>query len=209
MSSDARVFLVDDDETVLKALSRLIRSVGLEVETFPSAKAFLAIDRFDHPSCLVVDIRMPGLSGLELQKALKEAGLEIPTIFITGHGDVTMSVQAMKAGAVDFIQKPFDDQRLLDAIHQAITSDKQARHEREERTEIQHRIDTLTPREREVLALVVTGRLNKQIAGELGISEKTIKVHRARVMGKMQADSVPDLVRMAQKVGIHGSSNEP
>ena len=202
MSDGPIVWVIDDDESVRKALSRLIQSVGLDVETFPSAQAFLAQDLSEQASCLVLDVRMPGLNGLDL---LEEAGLEIPVIFITGHGDVPMSVRAMKAGAVDFLEKPFNDQQLLDAIHQAIASDKQVRRERVDRAEVQRRLETLTPREGEVLALVVTGLLNKQIGAELGISEKTIKVHRARVMEKMQADSLPDLVRIAQTVGIPGS----
>ena len=206
MSDGPIVWVVDDDESVRKALSRLIQSVGLDVETFPSAQAFLARDLSERASCLVLDVRMPGLNGLDLLEELRQAGLDIPVIFITGHGDVPMSVRAMKAGAVDFLEKPFNDQQLLDAIHQAIASDEQVRRERVERAEVQRRLETLTPREGEVLALVVTGLLNKQIGAELGTSEKTIKVHRARVMEKMQADSLPDLVRIAQTVGIPGSS---
>ena len=206
MSDGPIVWVVDDDESVRKALSRLIQSVGLDVETFPSAQAFLARDLSERASCLVLDVRMPGLNGLDLLEELRQAGLDIPVIFITGHGDVPMSVRAMKAGAVDFLEKPFNDQQLLDAIHQAIASVEQVRRERVERAEVQRRLETLTPREGEVLALVVTGLLNKQIGAELGTSEKTIKVHRARVMEKMQADSLPDLVRIAQTVGIPGSS---
>ena len=206
MSDGPIVWVVDDDESVRKALSRLIQSVGLDVETFPSAQAFLARDLSERASCLVLDVRMPGLNGLDLLEELRQAGLDIPVIFITRHGDVPMSVRAMKAGAVDFLEKPFNDQQLLDAIHQAIASVEQVRRERVERAEVQRRLETLTPREGEVLALVVTGLLNKQIGAELGTSEKTIKVHRARVMEKMQADSLPDLVRIAQTVGIPGSS---
>ncbi len=205
MSGRATVFVIDDDESVLKALSRLIRSVGFEVETFPSAGDFLNQRLPDCPSCAVLDVRMPGLSGFDLQEKLKQVGVEIPIIFITGHGDVPMSVRAMKAGAVDFLQKPFNDQELLDAIQRAVSFDQQERRERTEKAEIQDRIDSLTPREKQVLALVVTGMLNKQIGAELGATEKTIKVHRARVMEKMQAASLPDLVRIAEKVGIHGS----
>ena len=202
MSADATVFVIDDDESVLKALARLIGSVELKVETFSSAQAFLAKAPSDRPSCLVVDVRMPGLSGLELQQELNRTGVQIPIIFISGHGNVPMSVKAMKAGAIDFLQKPFNDQELLDAIHQAIASDEATLCERDERVEIQRCIDSLTPREHEVLTLVITGLLNKQIASELNISEKTVKVHRARVMRKMQAQSLPELVHMAHKVGI-------
>ncbi len=207
MSGRATVFVIDDDESVLKALSRLIRSVGFEVETFSSAGDFLNQRLPDCPSCAVLDVRMPGLSGFDLQEKLKQVGVEIPIIFITGHGDVPMSVRAMKAGAVDFLQKPFNDQELLDAIQRAVSFDQQERRERTEKAEIQDRIDSLTPREKQVLALVVTGMLNKQIGAELGATEKTIKVHRARVMEKMRAASLPDLVRIAEKVGIHGSGH--
>lgn len=199
---DPTVFVVDDDTAVRKALARLMRSVGLNVEMFASAQEFLRRERVEGPGCLVLDVRMPGLSGLDLQEALAAAGISIPIIFITGYGDIPMSVQAMKAGAVDFLPKPFKDQDLLDAIHQAIDRDIQRRQEQAQIAEIQDRVDSLTPREREVLALVVTGMLNKQIASELGTSEKTIKVHRARVMRKMQVMSVAELVRLAEKVGI-------
>lgn len=196
------VFVADDDESVRRSLERLIRSVGLNVETFTSAKEFLDTDRSDEPSCLVLDVRMPGMSGLDLQGELITEGYSMPIIFVTGHGDIPMSVRAMKAGAVDFLQKPFSDQDLLDAIHRAIDKDRRSRQERVEVSEIQRRVDSLTPREREVFALVVKGRLNKQIAYELGLSEKTVKVHRPRVMEKMQAESLADLVRLADKVGI-------
>jgi RNA polymerase sigma factor (sigma-70 family) len=196
------VFVVDDDESVRRSLERLVRSVGLNVETFATAREFLSADRPNWPACLVLDVRMPGMSGLDLQEELIAAGYSMPVIFLTGHGDIPMSVRAMKAGAVDFLQKPFSDQDLLDAIHRAIDQDTRARQERTEVSEIQRRVDSLTPREREVLALVVQGRLNKQIAYELGLSEKTVKAHRARVMEKMQADSLAHLVRLADKVGI-------
>lgn len=196
------VFVVDDDASVLRSLERLIRSVGLNVETFTSPKEFLAADRPNWPSCLVLDVRMPGMSGLDLQEELIAAGYSMPVIFLTGHGDIPMSVRAMKAGAMDFLQKPFNDQDLLDAIHRAIDKDRRTRQERIELSEIQRRVDSLTPREREVFGLVVKGRLNKQIAYELGLSEKTVKVHRARVMEKMQAESLANLVRWADKVGI-------
>ena len=196
------VFVVDDDASVCKALDRLIRSVGLKAETFPSANDFLRREPHGGPSCLVLDIRMPGLSGLDLQKELAARDYCIPVIFITGHGDIPMSVRAMKAGAVDFLPKPFSDQELLDAIHAALEKDAIAREERAEISEIQRRVDSLTPREGEVFAWVITGMLNKQIAAELGTTEKTVKVHRARVMEKMGVQSVAELVHLAQKVGI-------
>ncbi len=196
------VFVVDDDVSVRNGLKRLIRSVGLEVETFASAQEFLDHDHPDRPSCLVLDVRMPGLSGLDLQEELAAQGLEMSIIFVTGHGDVRMSVRAMKAGAVDFLEKPFDDQDLLDAIHGAIERDRQAREKHAEAADIRRRIESLTPREYEVFTLVITGMLNKQIAAELGASEKTIKVHRARVMQKMEVVSVAELVRLAEKAGI-------
>ena len=198
--TNAVVYIVDDDPSVRRALARLVRSVGLQVETFPSAKAFLDHPAPDRPACLVLDIRLPGPSGLDLQSTLIQTRRDIPIIFITGHGDVPTSVRAMKGGAVDFLQKPFNDQDLLDCIHHAILMARQQRIERAERAELQSRFATLTPREREVLALVVTGILNKQIADRLGIAEKTTKVHRGRVMEKMQAQSVPDLVQMAEKL---------
>jgi FixJ family two-component response regulator len=194
------VFVVDDDPSVREALSSLIRSVGLSVKTFSSAQEFLTSQRPDAPACLVLDVRLPGLSGLDLQRELAATHSSIPIIFITGHGDVPTSVRAMKGGAVDFLQKPFNGQDLLDCIHHAISMARQRVAERAERAAVQSRFATLTPREREVLALVVTGRLNKQIADDLGAAEKTVKVHRGRVMEKMQARSVADLVRMAQKL---------
>ena len=196
------VFVVDDDAAVRRALERLIKSVGLKVESFASAQEFLNRGRPDRPACVVTDVRMPGLSGLDLQKELADADLSMPIIFMTGHGTVPMSVRAMKAGAVDFLQKPVDEQVLLDAIHQALEQGSREQEELAEKTEIQRRIDSLTAREREVFELVVSGMLNKQIAAELGASEKTIKVHRARVMQKMQADSLADLVRMAERAGV-------
>ncbi len=196
------VFIVDDDTSVLVALKRLIRSVELEVETFVSAEDFLNRHPPDGPACLVLDVRMPGLSGLELQNELLSKGLSMPVIFVTGHGTVPMSVRAMKAGAVDFLQKPFNDQELLDAIHKALEQDRLARLKLAGIAKIQECADSLTPREREVFALVVVGYLNKQIAYDLGTSEKTIKVHRARVMRKMKADSLAELVSLANKIGI-------
>ncbi len=200
--SEPIVFVIDDDESVRRSLERLVRSVGLKVETHASADSFLLECRPEGPACLVLDVRMPGLSGLELQGKLQEKGLFMPIIFITGHGTIPMSVSAMKAGAVDFLQKPFNDQDLLDTIHKAIDLDRKTIQERIELSEIEKCVASLTPRELEVFALVVTGMLNKQIAGELGTSEKTIKVHRARVMQKMQAGSLASLVRMADRVGV-------
>jgi RNA polymerase sigma factor (sigma-70 family) len=196
------VFIVDDDAAVRRSVERLIRSVGLNVESFASADEFLRREPPEGPACVVLDVRMPGLSGLDLQEKLAAADLAIPIIFMTGHGTVPMSVRAMKAGAVDFLQKPFDDQDLLDAVHQALERDRQARLADEQLQNVRQRMETLTPREREVFALVVSGMLNKQIAAELGTSEKTIKVHRARVMQKMHADSLADLVRLAEKAGV-------
>ena len=191
------VFVVDDDDSVRKALTRLIQSVGIKVECFASAEAFLLRQRYEGPCCLVLDIRMPGLSGLDLQEKLTKANLTLPIIFITGHGTIPMSVRAMKAGAIDFLEKPFEDQALLDLIKHAFECDRQAKQEHAEKSEILKRFESLTPREQEVLALVVTGKLNKQIAIELDISEKTVKFHRAHVMEKMQAESLADLVRVS------------
>lgn len=196
------VFVVDDDDAVRRALERLIKSVGLTVETFASAQEFLRRDPPEGPACVVTDVRMPGLSGLDLQKELADADLSMPIVFMTGHGTVPMSVRAMKAGAVDFLQKPVDEQVLLDAIHQALEKGSREQRTLAEQAEIQERIESLTAREREVFEHVVSGKLNKQIAADLGASEKTIKVHRGRVMQKMQADSLADLVRMAERVGI-------
>ncbi len=200
--SEALVFVVDDDNSVRKALARLIRSVGLNVETFASAREFLARGPHDGSACLILDVRMPGLSGLDLQKELAASGSTLSIIFITGHGTIPMSVQAMRAGAVEFLEKPFEDQALIDAVHEALQKDEQARQKKAELEEIRERVNSLTPREREVFELVVTGKLNKQIAFELGTNERTIKAHRAQVMKKMQADSLADLVRLAVKAGI-------
>lgn len=203
----ATVFVIDDDQSVRVALSRLIRSVGLEVNSCSSAREFLALDHPGHPSCIVLDVRLPGLSGLDLQQELIKRDREIPIIFITGHGDVPMSVRAMKLGAVDFLQKPFNDRELLDSIDRALAVDRQTELKSARRAEIKRRLDRLTPRERDVLKLVVAGRANKIIAAELGISEKTVKVHRGRVMEKMEANSLPDLVRLAEEVGICGPNH--
>lgn len=199
------VFVVDDDLSLREALSSLIRSVGIHVETFSSAQEFLQYQRPDVTACLVLDVSMPGLSGLDLQRELTKSGDPIPIIFITGHGDIAMGVGAMKAGAIEFLPKPFRDQDLLDAVWHAHERDGAARQRRAEVAAIQHRYDTLTAREREVLVLTVRGMLNKQIAAELGISETTIKVHRHHIMQKMKAESLPALVRMVEKLDLGNS----
>ena len=196
------VIVVDDDPSIRKAIDRLLRSVGLRVELFESAQEFLRSNRRDAPSCIVLDVRLPGQSGLNLQRDLAAAHMHVPVIFITGHGDIPMSVRAMKAGAVEFLTKPFHDQDLLDAIEVALGKDRALRAEEKFVAELHERFDKLTTRERQVMQLVVAGRLNKQIAAELGISEMTAKIHRSQVFRKMQAVSLPDLVRMADKSGI-------
>ena len=196
-----RVFVVDDDESVRRSLRRLIKSAGYDVETFESANEFLAFDLYDGPCCLILDVRMPDLTGLDLQEELNNAHLDLPIIFITGHGDIPMSVKAMKAGAMDFLPKPFEDQQLLDAVHQAIEKHKDSRQERAELAGIERRIASLTSRQYQVFALVITGLLNKQIAAELSVTEKTVKVHRARVMQKMEVVSLAELARLAERVG--------
>ncbi len=201
---DPIVFVVDDDASVRDAVKRLISSVGLRVETFGSTREFLDGKRPDAPGCLVLDVRLPDASGLELQRDLAAANVQIPIIFITGHADVPMTVRAMKAGAVEFLTKPFRGQELLDAIQEAIAKDRVARNERAQMAELRSRYNTLTPREKEVLQLVASGMLNKQIGAELGTSELTIKTHRGRVMEKMGADSLADLVRMAEKLSPSG-----
>jgi FixJ family two-component response regulator len=202
---DAIVLVVDDDLSVREALASLIRSAGLGVETFASAQEFLAHPQADLPSCLVLDIRLPGLSGLDLQKRMAEVNLEIPIIFITGHGNIPAAVQALKAGALEFLTMPFTDRDLLDAVQQAIKRDRAARRRQAEMKELRGRYGALTPREREVMELVVSGLLNKQVAAELGTSVVTVKIQRGLVMRKMRADSLADLVRMSQSLGIrHG-----
>jgi FixJ family two-component response regulator len=197
---DPIVFVIDDDRMIRDGLQSLIRSVGLKVETFASAHDFLVAKRPDVPSCLVLDVRMPGLSGLDLQAQLTSSNIHIPIIFITGHGDIPMSVRAMKDGAHEFLTKPVRGQDLLDAVQKAITSDRELRKERSELGEIRARFQSLTPREKEVLDRVVAGLLNKQIADELGMSELTVKTHRAHLMEKTQADSLAHLVRMAERL---------
>jgi len=202
MKSDPMVFIVDDDESVRKSIARLVKSIGLNAETFPSPQSFLDREPYDGPCCLVLDVRMPGMSGIDLQRELEKSGLFLPVIFITGYGTVPMSVQAMKNGAVDFLPKPFKDQNLLDAIQHALDKSAQTRKDRAEIEGIQLRIGRLTHREYEVLSLIISGMLNKQVAFQLGISEKTVKVHRARVMEKIQVDSLAELVRLTEKIGI-------
>jgi FixJ family two-component response regulator len=206
---DSIVYVVDDDSSVREAIKSLIRSVGLRVETFGTAQEFLKSTRPDAPGCVVLDVRLPGLSGLDLQRELAAHGINLPVIFITGHGDIPMSVRAMKAGALEFLTKPFRDQDLLDAIQHALERDRSARQQRSETAELRERFDSLTAREREVMGLVVSGLLNKQIAGELGTSEVTIKIHRSQVMKKMDAGSLAELVRMTEKLGIPAAKDQP
>ncbi len=207
MSADAVVFVVDDDASVRRSLARLLHSAGFEVEAFASAEDFLSATRPERPSCLVLDLHMPGIGGLDLQHRLAAAGLDPAIVFLTGHGTVPSSVRAMKAGAVDFIQKPFDGPDLLAAVGRAVDQDRRAQVERREREQVQVRFDVLTPRERQVMALVVAGLPNKLVADRLGTSEKTIKVHRGRVMAKMRAASLADLVRMGEKIGVRGDAS--
>ena len=196
------VFVIDDDASVRKSLSRLLRSLGFEVEAFASSELFLERAPYDGVGCIILDIRMPGLDGMALQEQLSKADYSMPIIFITGHGDIPMSVRAMKKGAVDFLPKPFDDDDLLQAVRRGIEKDVQARAERAEIELVLERLKLLTPREQEILRYVISGLLNKQIGFKLGIAEKTIKIHRGRIMEKLHVSSVADLVRLAEKAGI-------
>jgi len=198
----ATVFVIDDDASMREALEDLITSVGLEARLFASPREFLESKRPDAPGCLVLDVRLPGMSGLTFQQELAKTGSALPVIFLTGHGDIPMSVRAMKAGAIEFLTKPFHDQELLDAIHAAIERDRRDRREGALVGELQERYGSLTGREREIMALVANGRANKQIAAELQVSEMTVKVHRGQIMRKMRARSLPELVRMADRLGM-------
>jgi len=203
------VFVVDDDASVRDALSNLFRSVGLRVKVFTSAHEFLQYKLPDAPSCLILDIRLPRVSGLDFQAELAKAGIHIPIIFMTGHGDIPMTVRAMKAGAVDFLTKPFRDQDMLDAVTTAIERDRGRRDEAKVLSDLRAAFANLTPRERQVMALVTAGPMNKQIAAEIGVAEITVKIHRGHIMRKMAAKSLPDLVRMAQMLGIGAASGRP
>ena len=200
-TTEPTVFVIDDDKAIRSAIKNLLESVGLRAEVFSTPREFLKEGHKDKPGCLVLDVRLPGASGLDFQHELATGNVEIPVIFITGHGDIPMSVQAMKAGAVDFLTKPFRDQDLLDAIQRAIGRDQARRRLETEGGDIRNRFNSLTPREREVMSLVVAGLLNKQVAAQMGTSETTAKIHRGQVMRKMQAQSLPDLVRMSERLG--------
>ena len=200
--SSATIAIVDDDRSVREGLSSLFRSVGWGVETFASAREFLTHSGAEPPTCVVLDLQLPGLSGLDLQKRMAEVGLEVPIVFLTGHGDIPASVQAMKAGAVEFLTKPFDEEKLLEAVREAVERHRQSRKQHDERRELRKRYASLTPREQEVMQHVIAGMLNKQVAAELNITEYTVKIHRGRVMCKMCANSLADLVRMGEILGI-------
>jgi RNA polymerase sigma factor (sigma-70 family) len=200
MTRASVVFVVDDDPSVRSSLKFLLSSVGLQVESFESAETFLQRKPPDAPSCLVLDVRLRGLSGLDFQRELAARNIRIPIVFVTGHGDIPMSVRAMKAGAIEFLTKPYRDQDLLDAVRVALERDRARREEEKDLTDLRQRFESLTPREQEVISMVVSGKLNKQIAGELGTAENTVKVHRSRAMEKMNAQSFADLVRMIEKL---------
>ena len=202
------VYVIDDDPSIRDTLEDLFRSVGLEVRVFASTQDFLAGRRPDAPACLVLDVRLPGQSGLDFQRGLAASGIDLPIVFITGHGDVPMAVQAMKAGAIEFLTKPFRDQDLLDAIQAGIEQDRARRLDVALEAEVRTRLDSLTEREQQIMALVVIGQLNKQIAAELEVSEATVKVHRGQIMRKMRAQSLPELVRMADKLSGHPQARQ-
>jgi len=203
------VYVIDDDPSMRDTLEDLFRSVGLEVRVFASTQEFLAARRPDAPACLVLDVRLPGQSGLDFQRGLAASGLDLPIVFITGHGDVPMAVQAMKAGAIEFLTKPFRDQDLLDAIQAGIERDRARRRDAPLVAELRTRLESLTERERQIMALVAIGQLNKQIAAELAVSQMTVKVHRGQIMRKMRANSLPELVRMADRLGVHPKARQP
>lgn len=203
------VFVIDDDPSIRDALAGLLRSVGLEARSFGSTREFLQSERPDAPGCLVLDVRLPERSGLDFQRELADTGIRLPIVFITGHGDIPMSVRALKAGAIEFLTKPFHDQELLDAIQLGIERDRTRRRDAMAVADLQGRLGSLTPREREIMALVVTGRMNKQIAADLEVSEITVKVHRSHVMRKMRAKSLAELVRMADRLDVAAGKSDP
>jgi len=203
MAGNAVVHIVDDDEPLRRALDRLFHTVGLETRSYASAQNFINAPRLDAPGCIVLDVRLPGMSGIDFQEQLDKLGIRLPVVLMTGHGDIPMSVRAMKAGAVDFLAKPFRDQDMLDAVAAAIQRDRQAREAEHAEAALRAAYESLTAREREVMALVTSGLMNKQAAGQLGLSEITVKIHRGQAMRKMKAKSLADLVRMAESLGLH------